>query len=174
MTFGSVPVQEGGPENGEFQAAKDKKPEATPVRELQNFLASAEKIVNLSEMTWELFLSELKDGTIHELVLPVPKENVVDCGSSSTMDESVLETDRKKRFASQGWDALKDSPFYEVMWKHRNVFPAEVPSRLPADRGIRHEIDLEPGTKYCVTRQWPLPKEQVEYIDEFFENRAKS
>ena len=26
-------------------------------------------------------------------------------------------------------------------------------------------------TKYCVTRQWPLPREQVEAIDEFFRKR---
>lgn len=58
--------------------------------------------------------------------------------------------------------------------KRRKEFPEEVPSRLPADRGIRHEIYLEPGTKYCVTRQWPLPKEQVDYIDEFFDKRAKA
>ena len=45
------------------------------------------------------------------------------------------------------------------------------PSILPPDRGVRHEIDLVPGTKYCVTRQWPLPKEQCDVIDEFF--RAK-
>ena len=82
--------------------------------------------------------------------------------------------DKKKRFAVQGWDALKDSPSFEILWKHRNVFPEEVPSRLPADRGIGHEIDLEPGTKYCVTRQWLLPKEQVDYIDEFFDKRAKA
>ena len=60
------------------------------------------------------------------------------------------------------------------MWKYRNVFPKEVPSRLPADRGIGHDIDLEPGTEYCVIRQWPLPKEQVDYIDEFFDKRAKA
>ncbi|KAG3049466.1 hypothetical protein PC122_g23554 [Phytophthora cactorum] len=42
---------------------------------------------------------------------------------------------------------------------------------LPPDRGVRHEIDLVPGTKYCVTRQWPLPKEQCNVIDAFF--RAK-
>ena len=45
------------------------------------------------------------------------------------------------------------------------------PSILPPDQGVRHEIDLVPGTKYCVTRQWPLPKEQCDVIDEFF--RAK-
>ena len=46
-----------------------------------------------------------------------------------------------------------------------------LPSALPPDRGVRHEIDLVPGTKYCVTRQWPLPKEQCDVIDDFF--RAK-
>ncbi|CAI5701582.1 unnamed protein product [Peronospora effusa] len=174
VTLGSVSVQEDEPTNEFFEAVEDKMPEASSVEVLQLVLASAEEIVNLSEMTWDLFLSELKEGKIHEIVAPVPEENLVDCCSSSTMDESVLETYKKKRFAAQGWDALKDSPFYDVLWKHRDVFPAEVPSRLPADRGIRHEIDLEPGTKYCVTRQWPLPKEQVDYIDGFFYKRAKA
>ena len=64
------------------------------------------------------------------------------------MDESVQETEKKKRYAAQGWDALRDSSIFEVLWKHRDVFPEEVPSRLPADRGIGHEIDLKPGTKY--------------------------
>ncbi|CAI5724284.1 unnamed protein product [Peronospora effusa] len=94
-------------------------PEASSVEVLQLVLTSAEEIVNLSEMTWDLFLSELKEGKIHEIVAPVPEENVVDCCSSSTMDESVLETDKEKR-------------------------------------------------------QWPLPKEQVDYIDEFFDKRAKA
>ena len=69
------------------------------------------------------------------------------------MDESLLETNIKNRLAAQGWDALRDSPFFEILWKYRYVFREEVPSRLPADRGIAHEIDLEPGTKYRVTRQ---------------------
>ena len=42
----------------------------------------------------DLFLSELKEGKIYEIFAPVPKENLVDCCSSSTMDESVLETDK--------------------------------------------------------------------------------
>ena len=44
-------------------------------------------------------------------------------------------------------------------------------SGLPPDGGVRHEINLVPGTKYCVTRQWPLLKEQYDVIDDFF--RAK-
>ena len=45
------------------------------------------------------------------------------------------------------------------------------PSVLPpdrGDRGVRHEIDLVPGTKYCATRQWSLPMEQCDVIDDFF------
>lgn len=45
------------------------------------------------------------------------------------------------------------------------------PAILFPDRGIRHDIGLVPGTKYCVTQQWPLPKEKCDVIDEFF--RAK-
>ena len=52
-------------------------------------------------------------------------------------------------------------------------FLAEVPIRLPADRGIT-QIDLEPGTKYCVTRRWSLPKEQVDCIDKFLDKQAKA
>ena len=143
---------------------------------LHAFPVSAEELVKLPEMEWDLFLADVKAGEITELVVPtVAKRCVVnECNTSSNVDESVLETDKKKRFAAQGWDALRDSPFFDVLWKHRRVFPDEVPSALPPDRGIRHEIDLEPGTKYCVTRQWPLPKEQVEYIDEFFAKRAKA
>lgn len=148
VNFGSVSVQEDGPSNEVLEAVEDKMPGASSVEVLQHVLGSAEEIINLSEITWDLFLCELKKGAI-QVVTPVSKEDLTDCCSSSTMDESVLETDRKKRFAAQSWS-------------------------LPADRGIRHEIDLEPGTKYCVTRQWPLPKEQVAYIDEFFEKRAKA
>ena len=131
---------------------------------LQHVLTSAEEIVNLLNITWDLFLSELKDRKIHEIVAPVPKENLVECWSLSTMDDSVLETDKQTVRCSR-LGRLKSSPFYEVLWEHRGVFPTEVLNHLPADRGIHHELDLGSGTKYCVTRQWSLPKEQVDYID---------
>uniref|UniRef100_A0AAV1V5G8 Reverse transcriptase domain-containing protein n=1 Tax=Peronospora matthiolae TaxID=2874970 RepID=A0AAV1V5G8_9STRA len=132
-------------------------PKASSVVVLQLVLASAEEIKNLSEMmTWDLFLSELKEGKIHEIVAPVPKENVVDCCSSSPMNESVLETDKKKRFAAKSWEALK---------KFRAAY------RPLGASGTRL---TGPGTKYCVTRQWPLSKEQVDCIDEFFDERAKA
>lgn len=99
----------------------------------------------------------------------------ISCQSSSVDDEAVLNEKTKiERFESQGWDSLKGSPFYDVLKEYEDVFPEEVPAELPKDKGTRHEIDLIPGTKYCVTRQWPLPKEQVDVIDEFFAKRLAS
>ena len=34
-----------------------------------------------------------------------------------------------------------------------------------------HEIEIKPGSKYCVMKQWPLPREQVLAIDKFFADR---
>ena len=42
------------------------------------------------------------------------------------------------------------------------------PYVLPPDRGVSHETDLVPGTKYCAIRKWLLPKEQCDAIDDFF------
>jgi hypothetical protein len=48
------------------------------------------------------------------------------------------------------------------------VVSNDPPTDLPRDQGVRQEIELVPGTKYCITRQWPLPKEQCDVIDAFF------
>ncbi|KAJ8566168.1 hypothetical protein ON010_g6957 [Phytophthora cinnamomi] len=93
--------------------------------------------------------------------------------SSSLLDEAVLEV-TKKALNARSWSAiLKDpsDPFYPVVKEYQDVVSKDPPSGLPPDRGARHEIDLVPGTKYCVTRQWPLPKEQCDVIDAFV--RAK-
>ena len=53
-----------------------------------------------------------------------------------------------------------------------DVCPETVPCELPKDKGTRHEIDLKPGSKYCVMKKWPLPREQVLVaIDKFFADR---
>nr|CAI72325.1 putative polyprotein [Phytophthora infestans] len=64
-------------------------------------------------------------------------------------------------------EELNSSSYADVVNKHP-------PTQLPPDRGVRHEIVLVPGTKYCVTRQWPLPREQCEVIDAFFATKAKA
>ncbi|KAF1328721.1 reverse transcriptase, partial [Globisporangium splendens] len=138
---------------------------------LHELLSTVEAIVSLEEMSLELFLTELERDQIREIVVPTAFTRSELC-TSSTADESVLESDKQRRFAAQDWDAVKGSPYFDLLWEFKDVFPDKVPSALPVDRGVRHEIDLEPGSKYCVTRQWPLPREQVEAIDEFFAKRA--
>ncbi|KAF1334476.1 Pol protein, partial [Globisporangium splendens] len=138
---------------------------------LHELPSTAEAIVSLEEMSYELFLTDLERDQIREIVVPTAFTRSKLC-TSSTADESVLEPDKQKRFAAQDWDAVKGSPYFDLLWEFKDVFPDKVPSALPVGRGVRHEIDLEPGSKYCVTRQWPLPREQVEAIDEFFAKRA--
>ena len=138
------------------------------------------EILNLPLISNEEFLGDLKLGHIEQVcTLSTSNEDDDSEGptvlSSSVNDELVLnEKTKVERFDTQGWDSLKGSPFYELLREFEDVFPDEIPCSLPKDKGIRHEIDLVPGTKYCVTRQWPLPKEQVKVIDDFFAERAKA
>ena len=124
---------------------------------------SASSLLALECIPYQSFLKDLKAGAINEIVVLQVEPTTVDVAAAT------VDTDSKKaRFNSQNWEKLKDNPAYSVLREYQDVFPDEVPSRLPVDKGIRHEIDLEPGTKYCVTRQWPLPREQVEAIDAHF------
>ncbi|POM62175.1 Pol protein, partial [Phytophthora palmivora] len=122
------------------------------------------------------FLAELKAGEIAEMVLLKPETSHEDLNSSSVMDEDVLEGFPKQRATRLGSEILKnpEDPVYPLVREYSDVVSKHPPSQLPPDRGVRHEIDLVPGAKYCVTRQWPLPREQCEVIDAFITERAKS
>ncbi|KAH9103381.1 hypothetical protein AeMF1_020267 [Aphanomyces euteiches] len=138
---------------------------------LEELPTRADEIVALPEMSFRSFSRLLhaheplsiavicveEDGTLH---------------TTSTMDKDVLDDADKQ--ARTTWESLKTSPYYDILLEYKDVFPDEVPAALPSDKGIRHEIDLVPGTKYCVTRQWPLPRDQVEFIDSFFAARKKA
>ncbi|GMF32036.1 unnamed protein product [Phytophthora fragariaefolia] len=54
---------------------------------------------------------------------------------------------------------LKDpsDPYHPLLKEFSDVV-SDPPSVLLPDWGVRHEIDLVPGTKYCATRDWPLPR----------------
>ncbi|GMF43507.1 unnamed protein product [Phytophthora fragariaefolia] len=91
--------------------------------------------------------------------------------SSSVMDSEVLEDERNSRRQTRyGAAFLKDpsDPYHPLLKEVLDVVSNDPPSILPPDRGVRHEIDLVPGTIYCTTWQWSFPKEQVDVIDAFF------
>ncbi|KAF4147442.1 Retroviral aspartyl protease [Phytophthora infestans] len=139
-------------------------------------LPEVAEILHLEEMTAESFLTNLKAGEIAEMVLMRPETTQEELNSSSVLDENVLEDMNKQRQARLGSEILKNpkDPVYPLVTEYSDVVNKHPPTQLPPDRGVRHEIDLVPGTKYCVTRQWPLPREQCEVIDAFFAAKAKA
>jgi len=142
---------------------------------IENPPSTVEDLCLLPVMHSRSFLKQLKCGNIEQICMIVEHDRASDdLFTSSTMDPDVDPKTKVERFESQSWETLKSNPAYSLLKEFKDIFPSEVPSVLPKDRGIRHEIDLVPGTKYCVTRQWPLPREQVETIDKFFESRRLS
>ncbi|KAF1333703.1 reverse transcriptase, partial [Globisporangium splendens] len=152
---------------------------------------SAAEITRLPSLSWKKFLRNLHDDKIEQICIITSVEDLVDirermsaqaqvdeqllCSSSAEDADATSDPTKVEHFAAQSWETLKkSSPFYDVLREYADVFPDEVPCELPHDKGTRHEIDLAPGTKYCVTRQWPLPRDQVNAIDEFFDARLKA
>ncbi|POM69683.1 Reverse transcriptase [Phytophthora palmivora] len=120
-------------------------------------------------------LAELKAGELAEVLLKT-ETSPEDLNSSSVMDEDVLEGFTMQRATRLYSGILKypGYPVYPLVNEFSNVVSKHQPAQLPPDRRVRHEIDLAPGTKYCVTRQWPLPRKQCEVIDDIFAKNAKS
>ena len=129
------------------------------------------ELTTLEELPYGEFLKCLEAGVIDDIVVIHPEHESVELGSSSVMDPEVVEDVKASaRQARYGAAILQDpsDPYYSLLREFSDVVSDDPPSVLPPDRGVRHEIDLAPGTKYCTTRQWPLPKEQVDVIDSFF------
>ncbi|POM69019.1 Pol protein [Phytophthora palmivora] len=139
-------------------------------------LPEVSALLNLEELSMKDFLAELKSGEIAEMVLLKPETSPEGLNSSSVMDEDVLEGFTKQRATRLGSEIPKnqEDPVYPLVNELLDVVSKQPPPQLPPDRGVRREIDLVSGTKYCVTRQWPLPREQCEVIDAFFAEKAKS
>ncbi|GMF42810.1 unnamed protein product [Phytophthora lilii] len=127
-------------------------------------------------MSWNRFTRYQYDGRIEQICIERMKSEAEELkqivAESGTEHKPTLSVKSKKeRFDEQRWDSLKSSPYYDILREDCDVLPDEIPAELPTDKGVQHEIDLVPGTKYCGTRQCPLPRDQVKAIDDFFESQ---
>ncbi|CAI5716271.1 unnamed protein product [Peronospora farinosa] len=135
--------------------------------EVESPPCTAADITSLPDLKWKDFLHDLKAGDIEQVCIvsatEAASEEVLEAHPKSAEPKSA----REERFAAQSWDAIRASgnPVYDIVREYADIFLEKIPAELPADRGVRHEIDLVPGSKYCVTRQWPLPRDQVIAID---------
>ncbi|KAE9187523.1 hypothetical protein PF004_g22766 [Phytophthora fragariae] len=151
--------------------------------EVANPPTDAATITRLPGLSWKHFLRDLKAGEIEQVCLLTGSDQpdvlanaVSDDTSTSRPKAAEPKSVREARFAAQSRLALQDSNnlVYWLAREFEDIFPEKIPAELPAERGVRHEIDHVPGSKYCVTRQWPLPRDQVQAIDDFFEGRRKA
>ncbi|OWZ19522.1 polyprotein [Phytophthora megakarya] len=140
------------------------------------------EITRLSGLSWKHFVRDLKKGEIEQVCLLVADDaaSITAVGidaSGNTFDARTRpkgaepKTFREARYAAQSLPALEaaGTPVASLVREFIVIFPDKVPAALPPDGGVRHEIDLVPGAKYCVTGQWPRPRDQAEAIDAFFE-----
>ncbi|KAF0725494.1 hypothetical protein Ae201684_016057 [Aphanomyces euteiches] len=141
--------------------------------DLEELPRIGEEIVKLPEMSFREFKRAIRSGDIVSIALIQPVDEL-ELNTSSTLDTEVASGKTALSSYMKTWEALRTNPYYDHLREYEDVFPEEVPENLPKDKGVRHEIDLVPGTKWCVTRQWPLPREQVDHIDAFFEKRRKA
>ncbi|GMF25417.1 unnamed protein product [Phytophthora fragariaefolia] len=127
-------------------------------------LPEVAELLNLEEISYDDFLAALKAVAIAKIVFLRPEPTPEELNSSSVMDEDVLEGFRKQSASRLGSEMLKNPKdlVYPLVKEFEDVVSNGPPSQLPPDRGIRREIDLVPGTKYSVTKQWPLPRDNTD------------
>jgi hypothetical protein len=86
------------------------------------------------------------------------------------------DSEKAARYKQQGWDALKDNPAFDLLWKRRDtVFRTELPNTVPPVReGIEHVIELKPGTKPIHVPQWRQSPEQRSVLRGWTKEMAKA
>jgi hypothetical protein len=139
-------------------------------------LPTFEELTTLEELSMSDFTQALKDKEIAEIVIIRSQAELIELNSSSVIDETVLAEFRQKFDARRG-SAILNNPkdrYYNIVKQFADTcLSKNPPSGLPPDRGVKHEIELVPGSGYALLRQWALPTEQSEFIDEFFAKKHK-
>ncbi|GMF44300.1 unnamed protein product [Phytophthora lilii] len=133
-------------------------PHQQRVVKVANPPCDASSLTRLPGLSWKNFLRDLKHGEV-EQVCPITTRDeevhtVSDHGDVPRPKRAEPKSAREERFSAQSWESLEASsnPVYNLAREYEDVFPDKIPAELPVDRGVRHEIDFTPGTKYCVTR----------------------
>ena len=123
-------------------------------------MPSVDTLLEMDELSLAELSNALKAGEIAEVVVLRPDDEL---NSSSLLDKAVLEDTNQVLNARSDSQIMKDPSdlYFPLLKEYEDVVFKELLPRHPPDRGVRHEIDLVPGTKYCVTRQWPLPRSSV-------------
>ncbi|CEG36921.1 reverse transcriptase [Plasmopara halstedii] len=108
-------------------------------------------LLELDEMSFEELGGALKAGDLAEVAIVRPNEGI---NSSSLRNEDVLEDTKRVLNARSGSSILRNfsASYYPLAKGFQDVVSKDPPSFLAPGRGVRHEIDLIPGTEYCVTR----------------------
>ncbi|KAG3179694.1 hypothetical protein PC128_g15819 [Phytophthora cactorum] len=141
--------------------------------EMENPPTCASELTSLPAMSWMRFAKDLYDGRIEQMCILSDLERMkreeeglrqLHAASTTESEDTLSAKTKKEGFDGQSWGSMKASPFYDVLREPKDVLPDEIPAELPQDKGIQLEIYLVQGTKYCVTRQWPLPRDQVKAI----------
>ncbi|KAG2908902.1 hypothetical protein PC118_g22402 [Phytophthora cactorum] len=128
--------------------------------EMENPPTSASELTSLPAMSWMRFAKDLYDGRIEQICILSELERM----------KSEAEELRQLHAASTTESEDSQCEDEEGALRRAELGLAEDESLLRCS----HEIDLVPGTKYCVTRQWPLPRDQVKAIDDIFERRRQA
>ncbi|CEG39012.1 reverse transcriptase [Plasmopara halstedii] len=107
-------------------------------------------------MSKKMLKRSLAKGKLLQICAIVEKSIDEDINTAEVLDEKT----RTEMFDEQSCYALRTNLLNESANEYADTFPYKVSGELPSDKGIRHEIDVAPGTKYCIKRQWRRQKKK--------------
>ncbi|KAG3059500.1 hypothetical protein PI125_g25045 [Phytophthora idaei] len=111
--------------------------------EMENPPTSASELTSLPAMSWMRFAKDLYDGRIEQKCIFSDLERMkseaeelrqLHAASTTESEDTLSAKTKKERFDGQSWDSLKASPFYDVLRKHKDVLPDEIPASFRRTR----------------------------------------